>query len=154
MNIDYNKIEHLKLLEKKSVILKLNSEDSKKLTRYSAMTTAHLDWCIREHYLELLENFRKEKIKTFEFSISFENIGKLTSEIRETLESNLILVSPTEKSLAFSDLLEEVFDTCEGYLQNLEFGYEDIEFKENSKIEVKNSVEEIYSKIHIFLNEE
>lgn len=113
MGINYNKIEHLELL-KKSVIA--NSEDSRKLLRYSTMTNGHLDWCIREYYLDLFENFRKGKIQTFEFCISFENTGKLTSDIIDILESNLIILSPNEKSLGFSDLLEEVFDTCEAYL--------------------------------------
>lgn len=146
MGINYNKIEHLELLKKKSVIA--NSEDSKKLLRYSTMTNGHLDWCIREHYFGLLENFRKGKIQTFEFCISFENTGKLTSDILDILESNLIILSPNEKSLGFSDLLEEVFDTCEGYLQDAEFR------DENSEVEFKNSVEEIFLKIQKYLNEE
>ena len=112
------------------------------------MTNGHLDWCIREHYLDLLENFRKGKIQTFEFCISFENTGKLTSDIIDILESNLIILSPNEKSLGFSDLLEEVFDTCQAYLQDAEFR------DENSEVEFKNSVEEIYLKIQKFLNEE
>lgn len=146
MGINYNKIEHLDLLKKKSVIT--NSEESRKLLRYSTMTNGYLDWCMSEHYLYLLENFRKGKIKTFEFCISFENTGKLTSDIIDILESNLIILSPNEKSLDFSDLLEEVFDICEAYLQNAEFR------DENSEVEVKNSVEEIYLKIQNFLNEE
>ena len=125
-----------------------NSENSRKLLRYSTMTNGHLDQCIREHYLDLLENFRKGKIQTFEFCISFENTGKLTSDILDILESNLIILSPNEKSLGFSDLLEEVFDICEGYLQDAEFR------DKNSEVEFKNSVEEIFLKIQKYLNEE
>ena len=99
-------------------------------------------------FLDLLKNFRKGKFQTFEFCISFENTGKLTSDILDILESNLIILSPNEKSLGFSDLLEEVFDTCQGYLQDAEFR------SENSEVEFKNSVEEIFSKIQKFLNEE
>ena len=33
------------------------------------MANGRLDFCIREHYLDLLENFRKGTIKTFEFCI-------------------------------------------------------------------------------------
>lgn len=146
MGINYNKIEHLELLKKKNVIA--NSEDYKKLLKYSTMTNGHLDWCIRKHYLDLLENFRKGKIQTFEFCISFDNTGKLTSDILDIFESNLIILSPNEKSLGFSDLLEEVFDTCEGYLQDAEFR------DENSEVEFKNSVEEIFLKIQKYLNEE
>lgn len=143
MGINYNKIEHLELLKKKSVIA--NSKDSKKLLRYSTMANDHLDWCIREHYFDLLENFQKGKIQTFEFCISFENTEKLTSDILDILESNLIILSPNEKSLGFLDLLEEVFDTCEGYLQDAEFR------DENSEVEFKNSVEEIFLNILYFI---
>ena len=108
MGINYNKVEHLELLQKKSLIV--NSEDSTKLLIYSTMTNGHLDWYIREHYLELLENFRKGKIQTFEFSINFEKSGKLTSDIIDILESNYIILSPNEKSLGFSYLLEEFFE--------------------------------------------
>ena len=125
-----------------------NLEDSRKLSRYSTMTNGHFNWCIREHYLELLENFRKGKIRTLEFCISFENTGKLTSDIIDILESNLIILSPTEKSLGFSDLLEEVFDICEDYSLNSEF------YDENFEIELKNSVEEIFLRIQEFLKEE
>ena len=69
-----------------------------------------MDWCIREIYLELLEDFQKREINTFEFCLAFENTGKLTSNILEIFESNLIIFSPDEKALAFSNLLEEVFD--------------------------------------------
>lgn len=125
-----------------------NFDDSRKLLRYSTMTNGHLDWCIREYYLDLLENFWKGKIQTFEFCISFENTSTLTSDIIDILESNLIILSLNEKSLGFSDLLKEVFDTSEAYLQDAEFR------NENSKVEFKNSVEEIYLKIQNFLNEE
>ena len=125
-----------------------NSEDSRKLLRYSTNPNGHLDWYIREHYLDLLENYRKGKIQTFEFCISFENTGKLTSDILDILEFNLIILSPNEKSLSFSDLLEEVFDTCKDYLQDAEFR------DENSEVEFKNSVEEIFLKIQKYLNED
>jgi hypothetical protein len=137
MKLMYNKREHLELLKKKSG--DISRDDSQKCLNYSALTNCHLDW---------LENFRKGKIQTFEFCISFENTGKLTSDIIDILESNLIILSPNEKSLGFSDLLEEVFDTCETYLQDAEFR------DENSEVEFKNSVEEIYLKIQKYLNEE
>ena len=145
MSINYNKIEHLELLKKKSVIA--NPEDSTKLLIYSTMANGYLDWCLREHYLDLLKNFRKGKIKIVEFCVSFEQAGKLTSDIIDILESNLIILSPNEKSLGFSDLLEEVFDTCQGYLLDAEFR------DENSEVEFKNYIEEIFLKIQKYLNE-
>ena len=149
MGINYNKAEYLELLKKKSTIA--NSEDSEKLQRYSVMANDYLNWCIREYYLDLLENFRKKKIRTFEFCLSVEETGQLISDIIDMLESNLIILLPTEKSLGFADLLEEVFDTCEGYLQ------EEPEFRHGNsevEIEVKDSVEKIYLKIQKYLNDE
>ena len=115
-----------------------------------------MNWCIRETYVELLEDFQKGKISTFEFCLAFENTGKLTSDIIDIFESNLIILSPNEKSLGFSDLLEEVFDLCQDYFQNLEFldANPSSEEFEKSKIEFKNSVEEIFLKIQKYLNEE
>ena len=140
MSINYDKTEHLELLKQKSG--SLNSENSSKLRRYSVMTNDHLNSCIREHYLDLMENFRTGKIQTFYFCVGVENAGKLINDIVEILESNLILLSPNEKSLAFAELLEELFDTCEAYLQ------EDPEFRdEKDEVWVKDSVEEIYLKI-------
>jgi hypothetical protein len=95
-----------------------------------------------------LEDFRKGGVKTFEFCISFEKTGKLTSDIIDILESNLIILSPDEKSFGFSNLLEEVFDICSAYLQDAEFR------DETSEVEFKNSIEEIYFQIQNYLNEE
>ena len=78
----------------------------------------------------------------------FEKIGKLTSAIIDILESNLILLSPNEKSLGFSNLLEEVFDICSTYLQDAEFR------DETSEVEFQNSIEEIYFQIQNYLNQE
>jgi hypothetical protein len=125
-----------------------SEEDFYELRKDSSMRNDHLDWCIRENYLELLEDFRKGKMKAFEFCITFEKTGKLTGDIIDILESNLILLSPDEKSLGFSDFLEEIFDLCSTHLENEEFD------DKNSEVEFKNSIEEIYFKIQKFLNEE
>lgn len=50
--------------------------------------------------------------------------------------------------LGFIGLLEEIFDTCQAYLQDVEFR------DENSEVEFKNSVEEIYFQLENYLNEE
>ena len=112
-----------------------------------------MDWCIRETYLELLEDFQKGKINTFEFCLAFENTGKLTSDIIDIFESNFIILSPDQKVLDFSNLLEEVFDLCQDYFQDLEFldANPSSEEFEKSKIEFKNSLGKIYLKIQTCL---
>jgi hypothetical protein len=89
-------------------------------------------------------------MKAFEFCITFEKTGKLTGDITDILESNLILLLPHEKSFGFSDLLEEIFDLCSTYLEGAEFQDHD----KNSEVEFKNSIEEIYFQIQNYLNEE
>lgn len=101
-----------------------------------------------------MEDFQKEKINTFEFCLAFENTSKLTSDIIEIFESNLIIFSPDQKVLDFYNLLEEVFDLCQDYFQDLEFFDANSEEFEKSKIEVKNSLGKSYLKIQKFLNEE
>ena len=125
-----------------------SEKDFYELIKYSSMMNDHLNWCIRENYLELLEDFRKGKMKAFEFCITFEKTGKLTDDIIDILESNLILLSSDEKSFGFSNFLEEIFDLCSTHLENEEF------HDKNSEVEFKNSIEEIYFKIQNFLNEE
>lgn len=94
-----------------------------------------------------------EKINTSEFWLAFENTGKLTSDIIEIFASNFIILSLDEKGLDFSDLLEEVFDLCQDYFQELEFldAKPKPEKFEKSKIEFNNSVEKIHLKIQKIL---
>ena len=125
-----------------------SKKNSSELLKYSCMLYGHLDWEARENYLELLEDFRKEKITDLEFCVAFEKRGKLNSEVTDILESNLILLSPHEKSFGFSDLIEEIFDLCGMQLEDAEF------HDKNSEIEFKNSIEKIYFQIQNYLNEE
>ena len=95
-------------------------------------------------------------MNTSEFCLAFENTGKLTSDIIDIFESNFIVLSADEKALDFSNLLEEVFDLCQDYFQDLEFFDANPNPKEfeKSKIEFNNSLVKIYLKIQKFLNEE
>lgn len=163
---NFNKREYLKLLEKQSTNEKLKSEDFSKLKGYRIMVKNYFNWCIREHYLNLLENFQKGEIKTFDFCTSFQNTDEITRDFIDVLESKTIIISPNEKSLAFADLLEEIFEGCEAYLQNADFENQaGLAMSKNYNIEVKKyetylneievglkkCVKENYLKIQIFL---
>jgi hypothetical protein len=129
------------------------------------MLEGHLNWESRQNYLDLLEGFTKGKIKTLEFCMDFETRGKLIGEVTEMLESNLILLSPHEKSFGFSILLEEIFDLCvtglqydfcpSGIeLQNIEIELQNIEIEfKNFEIEFKNYIEKTYFQIQKYLDE-
>lgn len=165
MNNIFNKIEYLELLKKQSINEKLNSKDFGRLLDYGTVITNYLNWCIREHYLDLLENFQKEKLQTFDFCKHFEDSNEVMSDFVEVLESNLIILSPTDKSLVFADLLQEIFYETEAYLQaadvdtlsggatNYDFEQHEIMLKE-LEVDLKKSVAETYLKIQNFLKEE
>ena len=78
------------------------------------------------------------KIEDFEFCHAFEDRGLLISDISDILQSNLILLSPHEKSDPFSSFVSLTFDICKSYLENANDNDED------SKIEFENWIEEIY----------
>ena len=63
------------IVRKYSRILKdsedLTNELSLKFLHYSVIQFNHLNWEIRDQYLELLENYREEKIDSFNFQIRF-----------------------------------------------------------------------------------
>lgn len=153
MERKYNKIEHIELLKKKKSC-EISEYDSQKCLDYSILTNCHLDWCIRENYLEILEDFQKGKINTVKFCVDINNIGNLTNDVIEIFESNFIILSPNKKALDFCDLLEEVFDLCEDYLVDLQFIDSTVNSSELEKYETefKNSLEKIYLKIQNFLN--
>lgn len=147
VNKNYNKKRHYELLKKKSMGINLQ-EYSSELRQYSCMLEAHLDWQGREGYLKLLENFQKGKIQDFEFCFAFEERGLLISDISDILKSNLILLSPHEKSNHFSSFVSVTIDICKSYIENADDNDED------SKIEFENLIEEIYLQIQEILKED
>lgn len=130
-NTNYNKKRHYELLNKKSMGINLD-EYSSELRKYSCMLEADLDWQGREGYLKLLENFQKGKIQDVEFCFAFVERGLLITNILKSLKSNLILLSPHEKSNHFSNFVSITIDICESYIENVEDNDDD------SKIEFKN----------------
>lgn len=146
-NTNYNKKRHYELLNKKSMGINLD-EYSSELRKYSCMLEADLDWQGREGYLKLLENFQKGKIQDVEFCFAFVERGLLITNILKSLKSNLILLSPHEKSNHFSNFVSITIDICESYIENAEDNDDD------SKIEFKNLIEEIYLQIQEILKED
>ena len=164
MNENYNKLDYLDLLKKESIDRKLNSEDYHRLSSYRSSEANYLNWCIREHYLELLDNFHKGKMETFYFCRGFENARMEVDNFQDALELYSIVVSPNDKSLIFGDLLEKIFYETEAYIQAADFnstlapsenyGIEVKEYEKRLKeheVELKESVKKTYLKIQNFL---
>ena len=125
-----------------------NKKRYSELREYSCMLEAHLDWEGRAGYLKLLENFQKRKIEDFEFCFAFEERGLLMSDLSDILKSNLILLSPHEKSNHFSSFISAMIDICKSYIENADGNDED------SKIEFENLILEMYLQLQEILKED
>jgi hypothetical protein len=155
--LNYNKKRHLELL-KYSQDLKQQGksihDESRKdyleLLKYSAMLNRHLYWETRDQYLELLNEFMEKKIDITEFCDTFCRRSELNDEAVDMLNSNLILLSPHEKSIEFSNFMGQIFDCCEvcnGDPEPLRESYE------IGHTEFQHLVEKIYFSLQKFLEE-
>ena len=140
--LNYEKKLHYKLLTQQGA--GLNDELNSRLRTYSIILIDHLNWEIRNQYLELLENYMEEKRDTFNFRIRFCERYESIEKVAYLLKSNRVLLSPDENSLDFGDLLSELDNCCKAYSDDPEpfrnkFEIGDVEFR--------TSIEKIYLKI-------
>ena len=155
MNQDYNKKRHFELLKYSQDLKqqgKFISGESRngylELLKYSAMLASHLGWETRDQYVKLLNEFMEKKIDIPEFCQAFCRRSELNDEVVDTLESNFILLSPHEKSVEFSDFMEEIFSCCEAYNGDPEPFRTSYDIGET---EFRDSVEKTYFRLQKFL---
>lgn len=129
----------------------LTDELKLQLLSYSVIQINHLNWEIRDQYLELLDKFIDKKIDSFNFRIAFCERYKSIEKVSNLLKSNLVLLSPDKKSLNFGDLLAIIEDYCEGYSDDPEPFRNEFEIGD---VEFRILIEKIYLKIQKHLNEE
>jgi hypothetical protein len=118
--LKYEKKLHLQLLKKKSLLkenFKKNEsrKDFLQLLNYSELLSRQLDWETRDQYLELIQNFLKQKISIGDFLYEFYQRGLINDDVVQILESNLIVLSLDSNSFNFGTLLKEIFEKCEEY---------------------------------------
>lgn len=146
--LNYDKKLNLELLKDSE---NLTGELRLKFIYYSAIQFNHLNWEIRDQYLELLDKFIDKKIDSFNFRIAFCERYESIDKVADLLKSNLVLLSPDKNSLNFADLLSKIDSCCKAYSDDPEpfrnkFEIGDVEFR--------ISIEKIYLKIQNFLKEE
>lgn len=142
--LNYDKKRHLELLNQQG------DEFNSKLLTYSVILIDHLNWEIRDQYLELLENYMEEKRDSFNFRIRFCERYESIEKVADLLESNRVLLSPDENSLDFGDLLSEIYSCCKDYSDDPEPFRNEFEIGD---VEFRTSIEKIYLKIQNFLTE-
>jgi len=143
--LNYDKKYHRKLLNKQ------DNESKSKLLSYSIILIDHLNWEIRDQYLELLENYSDEKISTSNFQIRFCERYESIEKVAGILESNRVLLSPDKNSLSFGDLLSGITSCCSVYSNDPEPFRNEFEIGE---VEFRISIGKIYLKIQECLKEE
>ena len=136
--LNYDKKRHLELLNQQG------DEFKSKLRTYSIILIDHLNWEIRDQYLELLENYREKKIDSFNFRIAFCERYESIEKVADLLKSNRVLLSPDENSLDFGDLLSEIESCCKVYSDNPEPFQHKCELGD---VQFRNEIEKIYAKI-------
>jgi hypothetical protein len=146
--LNYDKKLHLELLKDSE---DLTGELRLKFLHYSAIQFNHLNWEIRDQYLELLHNYIKEKIDSFNFIIKFEERYDSIEKVADLLKSNRVLLSPDENSLDFGDFLSAIDSCCKVYSDNPEPFQQECELND---VEFHNEIKKIYSKIQNSLKEE
>ena len=138
MTPNYNKKRYIELLKIRS-----EGDTSKdvELLKYSCQLEQQVEWELREQYLELMEDFLKDKISMPEFFAELRTKNYSIIDIGALLESHRILLSLDKKAPKFSALMEPINDELEGDLS-----YTGEEFT--------NFIQENFIKIKKYLNEE
>jgi hypothetical protein len=142
--LNYDKKRHLKLLNQQG------DEFESKLRTYSIILIDQLNWEIRDQYLELLENYMKEKSGNSNFRITFCERYQSIEKVADLLKSNRVLLSPDENSLDFGDLLSKIDSCCSVYSDDPEPFRNEFEI---GAVEFRTSIEKIYLKIQNLLTE-
>ncbi len=109
--LNYDKKRHLELLNKQS------EEFQPKLRDYWIILFDHLNWEIRDQYLQLLEDYREEKLDILNFRCKFCERYESIQKAADYLNSNRVLPSPNtdKKSINFGDSLIEIDLCCNVY---------------------------------------
>ena len=111
--LNYEKKRHLELLNQQETVS--SDESNSKLLTYSIILIDHLNWEIQDQYLELLDKFMEKKIDIFNFRNAFCERYISIEQVADVLKSNRVLLSPSQKSLEFGDLLAKIDNCCQAY---------------------------------------
>jgi hypothetical protein len=139
--LNYDKKLNLELLKDWE---DLTDELRSKFISYSAIQFNHLNWEIRDQYLELLDKFIEKKIDSFNFRIGFSERYESIDKVTELLQANRVILSPDENCLEFGYLLAKIDNCCKAYCDDPEPFQNKFEIGE---VEFTTSIEKIYLKI-------
>ena len=143
--LNYTKKRHLELLDQ------TGDEFNLDLLTHSVILIDHLNWEIRDQYMELLENYKQGKIDNYSFRTKFSKRYQSIEEVSHLLQSNRVLLSPDKNSVDFGNLLAEIENCCEAYSADPEPFRSEVEIGD---VEFQISMEKIYFEIQKLLKQE
>ena len=150
----YNKQHHLELLRLESSHERpLTSIEKLELNHYSSVLESSVDWETKDQYLELLEEFHSREINLGLFFLGFKERIDWNIKVYDSLKANFCLLSFHEKSMEFSNFIEEIVDLYYEYEQLFDSAISEEE-SDSHKLQCYKSIEKIYLKIQALLKEE
>ena len=168
---DFNKQHYRELLiyaqDLKKRTGKLNEMPENKwyqLSKYSAMLWTQLAWEMKETYVDLMAQFLNGEISEGTFKIEVILLQKSQQEVFDTLEANLILLSPSSDPNwnNVGDLISDLDQVIEEFEIESMFSLKELQelAKQGKYSEVENQkrlrnyevVKEIYSDLQTYLN--
>jgi hypothetical protein len=120
INRHYNKDRHRELLDyqemsrKKGKSLKKEfKEKNSELTDYIIIVYCHLNWEMKDEFLELFKEFLEKNISSFQFCGTLEKKLKLNENLSDDtlLSDNFCTIDP--KADRFTDFIDDLLLTCE-----------------------------------------
>jgi hypothetical protein len=157
INRHYNKNRHRELLDYEEMLRKkgksLNNESKEKnseLIDYKIIVYCHLNWKMKDEFLELFKEFLKKNISSFQFCEPLEKKLKLNEDLSADtiLSDSFCTIGP--KADRFTDFMDDLLLTCEICDRNPEpfrlRGY-------ISEMELREQIRETFFELQKFLEE-
>ena len=135
------------------------------LIKYSAILWKHLDWEMKEIYADLMAKFLDGEISEDSLKIEFVLLQKSQEQVHKSLESNLIILSPTSNPNLdnVADLISDLQSVLEEFAGESTFSLKDLqelviekkyaEVEKQKKFQNYELIKEIYSKLQIYLDD-
>ena len=136
-----------------------------KLTKYSSILWKQLDWEMKEVYADLIVKFLDGEISEDVFKMEFLLLQKSQEQVHKSLESNLIILSPTaDPNLDnVANLMINLQSVIEEFALDSTFSLKDLqklviekkyaEVEKQKKFQNYELIKKIYSKLQTYLDD-
>lgn len=167
-NMKFNKKHYRELLQYSQNLRNLDEMPDDmwdQLSKYSAILGKHLDWEMKEIYADLMAKFLNGEISEGTLKIEFVRLQKSQEQVHKSLESNLIILSPTSNPNLdnIPDLISDLQSVLEEFAVESTFSLKDLqqlviekkyaEVEKQKKFQNYDLIKEIYSNLKTYLDD-